>query len=582
MNAATRHADGSDLRLRALATLARRAGASQVALEAEDLADRIAAGRFYLACLGQFKRGKSTLLNALVGHDLLPTGVLPVTSVITILRHGAALGAIARRADGTSEEVAPGELAELVTEERNPGNVKGVRVVEVTVPSPLLAEGMCLVDTPGLGSVFTSNTAVTEGFVPHIDAALLVVGADPPITRDEVELALRVARTVPHLLVALNKADQASERTVETSARFAADLLERGLERRIERIFRVSATEARVLGPTRDWAALLQALRALSAGAGGTIVREAEGRGFHRLAAAVARELGERRGALTRPVEESRRRIADLRREVDAAERAMADLGALLAAEQARLTADYIARYERFLTAAQRAAEASLAASIPELPLPSIRLREAAFSEARRVAAATVSGFEAELGPVAEALYVSAMERFVQLANAFLVRIGGRPGMESLPGTLGPEEHFRVPGEFRYAELLHAASDHPLAWLPDVLRPRRFTVRSVTRAAQRYAARLIETNGSRVTHDLVARAAESRRRLEGEVRSRLRDVAAVAERALADAGEKLLAGEGAVRAELERLDALAAELEHLQSNQRRGEAHERDREGVGA
>jgi hypothetical protein len=52
---------------------------------------------------------------------------------------------------------------------------------EVFVPSPLLSSGMCFVDTPGLGSVFTGNTATTQAFIPDIDAALVVVGGDPPL-----------------------------------------------------------------------------------------------------------------------------------------------------------------------------------------------------------------------------------------------------------------------------------------------------------------------------------------------------------------------------------------------------------------
>ncbi len=47
------------------------------------------------------------------------------------------------------------------------------------IPAPLLASGMCLVGTPSLGSVFAANDAVTRGFVPQVDAALVVIGAHP-------------------------------------------------------------------------------------------------------------------------------------------------------------------------------------------------------------------------------------------------------------------------------------------------------------------------------------------------------------------------------------------------------------------
>ena len=155
------------IRAERLARVAHIPGATEIAADASVLAERIAAGRFYVACVGQFKRGKSTLINALVGLDVHPTGVLPVTTVVTVLREGPRLPARVRFTDGRVEEIDPEALARYVTEDENPDNAKQVAVVEIALPSPLLHSGMCLVYTPGLGSVFEANTAVTEGFVPR-------------------------------------------------------------------------------------------------------------------------------------------------------------------------------------------------------------------------------------------------------------------------------------------------------------------------------------------------------------------------------------------------------------------------------
>jgi Dynamin family len=162
-------------------------------------------------CVGQFKRGKSTLLNALIGMDVLPAGVIPVTSVVTVLRHGEQLGARVRFQDHQWMSADVSALADYVTEERNPDNRKGVSGVEVFVPSDLLAHGMSLVDTPGLGSVTEAGAAATHAFVPHIDAALVVLGADPPISGDELALIDRIADKTPRLIYVLNKADRVSE-----------------------------------------------------------------------------------------------------------------------------------------------------------------------------------------------------------------------------------------------------------------------------------------------------------------------------------------------------------------------------------
>jgi len=79
--------DGAS-RLLQLGRLAQELGAEPVAEEARELAARVSEGRFYVACVGQFKRGKSTLLNALVGHEVVPTGFVPVTAVPTVIRFG--------------------------------------------------------------------------------------------------------------------------------------------------------------------------------------------------------------------------------------------------------------------------------------------------------------------------------------------------------------------------------------------------------------------------------------------------------------------------------------------------------------
>ena len=165
-----------------LAELADQFDAEEVAADARSVAERVSEGRFYVACIGQFKRGKSSVLNALVGDSVLPTGVAPVTTVPTIVRYGSHAAARVRfEAAGGWTNIPVKTVDEYVSEEKNPENEKHVAALEIFVPSPLLSTGMCFVDTPGLGSVFTGNTAATQAFIPHIDAALVVIGADPPL-----------------------------------------------------------------------------------------------------------------------------------------------------------------------------------------------------------------------------------------------------------------------------------------------------------------------------------------------------------------------------------------------------------------
>ncbi|MGH7690603.1 MAG: dynamin family protein, partial [Gemmatimonadaceae bacterium] len=73
--------------------------------DAQQLSARLEEGRFHVACIGQFKRGKSTLLDALVGRAVLPTDVVPVTAVPTVVRHGPQWCARVRLADGEWHDV---------------------------------------------------------------------------------------------------------------------------------------------------------------------------------------------------------------------------------------------------------------------------------------------------------------------------------------------------------------------------------------------------------------------------------------------------------------------------------------------
>src|SRR5712692_8387337 len=233
---ASRDASGESALCR-LADLADEFDAEHIAAAVRSVAERVSEGRFYVACVGQFKRGKSTLLNALIGHSVLPTAVVPVTAVPTIIRHGERLSARVRFQSAKWKDIPVRDVEEFVSEGKNPENTKGVAGVEVFVPSPLLETGMCLVDTPGLGSVFAGNTAATHAFIPYIDAAIVVIGADPPLSGDELELVETVAQEVHELLFVLNKADRASDAERSAAVGFARRVLEERLRRTVPTIF---------------------------------------------------------------------------------------------------------------------------------------------------------------------------------------------------------------------------------------------------------------------------------------------------------------------------------------------------------
>jgi Dynamin family len=173
----------------------------------ESLRGRLAEQRLRVLVAGEAKRGKSTLVNALLGRALLPMGVTPLTALTTTVRYGPdeQVGAVFR--DGRAESYPLSALDDLVTERGNPGNRRGLASVTVVADAPVLARGVELVDTPGTGSVYAHNTAEAEAALPTMDAAVFVLTADPPLSASERALMARVAELSVTLFVVLNKAD---------------------------------------------------------------------------------------------------------------------------------------------------------------------------------------------------------------------------------------------------------------------------------------------------------------------------------------------------------------------------------------
>jgi predicted GTPase len=561
------HLDGAS-RLLKLADLAEGLGAGPVAEEARELATRVSEGRFYVACVGQFKRGKSTLLNALVGHEVVPTGFVPVTAVPTVIRFGDALRARIRMRDGSWRDIAMPELKEYVTEELNPENKKRVDGAEVFVPSPLLSSGMCFVDTPGLGSVFTGNSATTQAFIPHIDAALVVVGADPPIAGEELALVEAVGKQVEDLILVINKADRTSDPERAAAAKFTRDILEKRLRRPMGEVFEVSAAERiENRGPLRDWEKLLADLQHLIDDSGRNLVRAACDRGLQRLSEQLLAIISEDRDALLRPVEESEHRIELMKKTIGEAERSMRELNYLFMAEQHRISDLFGDRHKQFFRSAWAESEVEFDRDLTSLPLGfGPHYRQRVMHLAQEISSRKVMPWLKPEQEEGERQYRSVATRFVEMGNNFLKQLAGA-GLSELtrmPHALDPEKGFRVRSSFVFEKFIGTAEPpSPLRWLADAFLPLLGGRKMITNDAREFLRHLLETNSARVQNDVLNRIQESRDRLEVEIRKLLHEVSRIAEQALDRARSIKEEGAPAVQSALERLGLLEQEVSEL-------------------
>jgi GTP-binding protein EngB required for normal cell division len=160
-----------------------------------------------VAILGQFKAGKSSFLNSLIGKPILPVGVIPVTTSITRLQYGSRERVLVRRFDGNEEEVDLSAVEEFTSEARNPSNRQNVEWVDVELPALERYAGLRLVDTPGLGSIFRYHMETSSNWVPEVGAALVAISADRPLAENDLQLIRDLRKHTPKIILLLTKAD---------------------------------------------------------------------------------------------------------------------------------------------------------------------------------------------------------------------------------------------------------------------------------------------------------------------------------------------------------------------------------------
>jgi small GTP-binding protein len=224
---------------------------------ARDLLARLAEDRFNLVVVGQFSRGKSTLMNAILGHPYLPTGAVPMTSVITTVRYGNRPRALVRRTGSSLPlETSLPELVRFVSAASDEREQRPVDSVDVEVPEELLRLGFAFVDTPGVGSAIVANTETTKRFLPEADAVIFVTSFDSLLTEAEVEFLTEVRQLVGKLFFVVNKLDLVSEAERDVAIGFVQERLSSRLALGDQRLFMVSARDALEAKSRRDANAL--------------------------------------------------------------------------------------------------------------------------------------------------------------------------------------------------------------------------------------------------------------------------------------------------------------------------------------
>ncbi len=190
----------------------------ECSLKIRECADRIVSQLYRVAVIGEFKRGKSSMINALLGTEVLPTSILPMTAVITRVTYGEEKRIVINYKDGAQEDATIEQLIDFATKYNEERAAKAGTIKEIVVyyPSVFCKNHIELIDTPGMNDN-DDMTAVTLGVVGDIDAAIVVISAQEPlsITEQELVLTMIAEQGIYHIVFVVTHIDAVSDEPEE-------------------------------------------------------------------------------------------------------------------------------------------------------------------------------------------------------------------------------------------------------------------------------------------------------------------------------------------------------------------------------
>ncbi len=542
--------------------------------ELEALRQRAAADHFNLVALGEFKRGKSTVLNALLGAEVLPMGVVPVTAIATIVTHGDAPAARVVFQDGETREIAFPQLADYVTEKGNPANKRGVAEVHIHWPSPWLAHGVRIIDTPGIGSVLTHNSEVTYRYLPEADAVLFLLSVDQPAGQAETEFLAQVRQYAGRIFFVLNKKDLVTPQELEESVTFTSQVMARALEREV-RLYPVSARGALQAGQAGDAAAfeasgfptLVRALETFLETGKGQALARALAKRLLRLVQQARIQTELEASSLRTPLDELREKIALFEQKQAEIRQEQRDFDVLLRAAFKHLADDLVTadldRYRETLPPRLIEALDQAAAEMPAAPLG--RLARTLERAARDSVRDAWDRFRRQEDQRMAEQVRHACQRFANRIDAItdeLYRFSSELFAIDFH-AIRADTQWTAGGEFYYKFWDEPTALKTLTTVLPRLLPRGLGRPLVLRQARRYVLELAATQAGRVRYDFARRLERSRQAFHAAMTARVDATVDAIQRAVATGLERDQQDASRVKQRQRELASVVAALDAL-------------------
>ncbi|MFI3206653.1 MAG: dynamin family protein [Clostridia bacterium] len=199
------------------AKLTRQLKFDSTAVKIEKYKEDLIKKEMMIVTVGEMKRGKSSMLNALLNEkDIFPVNINVATNAVTILRYGEKEEIIVHfeeydeeteKFKALTKQIKREEIELYVTEQHNPGNYKGVVALNAKIKSDFLKDGVVFVDTPGLGAINIAHAEVTYNFLGNADLILFVSDVSKGLTDSELKFLSRAYTSCSNILFALTKKD---------------------------------------------------------------------------------------------------------------------------------------------------------------------------------------------------------------------------------------------------------------------------------------------------------------------------------------------------------------------------------------
>lgn len=212
-----------------------------------ELAEDIAADYYTIMVVGEFKHGKSTFVNALLGKDVMPRGVTPTTATINTIFHGHQQKVQVLKENGTVDTFGSVDILNQFTASQD-FNSDEIKYIKLFMDSKILKNRVVLIDTPGVNDLSEQRTEVTHQFLPRADVVIFMCSMTSPLKHSEqifIEEQL-LENGIDRTMFAANFADSIDEEEIEEVIQFIERRLENIVGKQLATVYPVSAKEALV------------------------------------------------------------------------------------------------------------------------------------------------------------------------------------------------------------------------------------------------------------------------------------------------------------------------------------------------